>query len=66
MLEAPAPGAVIDPTPAYTHPPEEEAATGVHSRLQVAYGTALRPAALGQDQTSELLMSQRLAVQATA
>ena len=34
MAEAPAPGAVIDPTPAYTHPPEEET-TGARSRLQV-------------------------------
>ena len=36
VLEAPAPGAVLDPTPAYTHPPEEDAAT-VRSRLQARF-----------------------------
>ena len=37
VLEAPAPGAVLDPTPAYTHPPEEDS-TGVRSRLQARPG----------------------------
>ncbi len=42
VLEAPAPGAVLDPTPAYTHPPEEDAASTVRSRLQARPSGNLR------------------------